>query len=294
MEENVKSDMEIAIQKMNDDENLEVKVITNYMASRLRKRLACNIIFTGELGKGKSYSGLRLLELWYKRYFEEEFPTTHICNDLISAMQTIKKFKRKGEGILLEELSVLIGSRDSLSKQNKLFNKFMDIVRIKQAIIIGNLPFLSFVDKHMIILSQIWIETLGINFRQKVCVCKPLILQPASFKADPYKHKFLDDDNEPINFILFKKPSEELCKFYDNFKLKAVDEVIDEMVAGMEADKKKKDKAMNKGVEGLKERIVELVDKIGVKETSNMTKKSERTIQRWYKEAKEENDTETT
>lgn len=222
----------------------EAKAVLDFIDRRIRKRLACNIIFTGELGKGKSYSGIRLLELWYKRQFNEPFPITHVCDTLSEAVLIVKNVKRKGEGIVIEELSVLAGSRESLTRTNRLWNKFMDTCRIKQAVIVGNAPFLNFVDKHVIALSQLWIESLGVNFRKKICVCKPLILQPSQKKV--YFHKLVGDEGEEINLCFFKKPTDNIVKEYDAKKERSVDNLYDEITHRMAFEKKKKDKELGR------------------------------------------------
>lgn len=229
---------------MNPNETPEAKVILDFIERRIKKKLSCNIIFSGELGKGKSYSGIRLLELWYKRRFDELFHISHVCDTLDEAVLLGRDFKRKGEGILIEELSVLAGSRESLTKINRLWNKFMDTCRIKQIVIVGNTPYLNFIDKHIISLSQVWIETLGVNFRKKVCVCKPLILQPSQRKV--YYHRFVDDKGDEIQLCFFKKPSKELCKTYDNLKEKSVHELYDEIAQRMLLEKKKQLKELGK------------------------------------------------
>lgn len=240
--------IDLVLKKISMDEKQEAKVLIDFIEQRIKKRLACNIICTSEPGKGKSYSGLRLLELWYRRWFDENFPTSHICKDLETAILIVRDFKRKGEGILIEELSVLAGARDSLTRQNKLWNKFIDIIRIKQAIIVGNAPFLSFVDKHIIALSQVWLDILGVNFRKKVTVCKAKILQQPSFKHEPYQHSFVDSEGDPVGLIVFRKPSEELYKFYDTLKIKSVDDTCDELVEKMMIDRRKQLKEMGRVV----------------------------------------------
>lgn len=215
----------------------EAKVILDFIERRIKKKLSCNIIFTGELGKGKSYSGIRLLELWYKRWLDEPFPISHVCETLDEAVLIVKDFKRKGEGVLIEELSVLAGSRESLTKLNRLWNKFMDTCRIKQAVIIGNSPFLNFIDKHIISLSQMWIEALGVNFRKKICVCKPLILQPSQKKV--YFHRLIDDDGNEINMCFFRMPDKELIKRYDELKDRSVAELYDEIAQRMTYERKR-------------------------------------------------------
>lgn len=222
----------------------EGEVIMDFIERRIKKKLACNIIVTGELGKGKSYLGMRLLEKWYKRKFEEPFLSSHICESLEQAILIVKDFQRKGEGILIEELSVLAGSRESLTRMNRYWNKFMDTCRIKQAIIVGNTPFLNFIDKHIISLSQIWIETLGVNFKKKIIVCKPLIIQPSQRKI--YFHKFVDDDGDEIGLCYFKKPNDELTIIYDKLKERSNLDLYDELAQRMLLEKKKQLKELGK------------------------------------------------
>lgn len=224
----------------------EAKVLLDFIERRIRKKLSCNIIFTGELGRGKSYSGIRLLELWYDRCLNEPFPISHVCETLEQAIMIVKDFKRKGEGVLIEELSVLAGSRESLTRMNRLWNKFLDTCRIKQALIIGNAPFLNFVDKHVLALSQVWIEALGVNFSKKICVCKPLILQPSQKKV--YFHKFIDEEGDEISLCYFRIPNEELIKSYDKLKLRSVHDLYDELAERMFQEKKKQLKGLGKKV----------------------------------------------
>ena len=146
------------VDDVNVNKNIEMpeaQALLDYCKRRVRKRLGVNILCTGDLGKGKSYIGLRFLELWYLFFFNEQFPLKHICKTIEDAILLVRNFTRDGEGILVEELSILAGSRDSLSKTNKLWNQFLDIVRLKKVIIIGNAPRLGFIDKHMIMLAQV-------------------------------------------------------------------------------------------------------------------------------------------
>jgi hypothetical protein len=219
------------------DKTPESEVLIKFIDERIRKRLNCNILVTGNLGSGKSYLGMRLLEKWYAKQFNEKFPAKHICQTFEQAILLAKDFKRKGEGILVEELSVLGGSRESLTKMNRFWNKFMDTIRYKQVVIVFNAPFLHFIDKHMINLCQMWIECLGVNFRKKICVCKPLILQPSQYKL--YYHKFIDEDGDEIGMSFFKKPSEELTKTYDELKDNSNMDLYEELAARMMLEKKK-------------------------------------------------------
>jgi hypothetical protein len=228
------------------DKTPEGEAILDYTETRIKKRLGCNILVTGNLGSGKSYLGMRLLEKWYQRRFNESFPVAHICSTLEQAILLSKDFERKGEGILIEELSILAGSRESLTRVNRLWNKFMDTIRYKQIVLISNAPFLSFIDKHLINLCQIWILCLGINFRKNICVCKPLILQPSQLKM--YYHKFVNVNGDAIDLSYFKKPSDELTKAYDEIKDRSNLDLYDELATRMMLERKKQLKEIGRKV----------------------------------------------
>ena len=226
----------------------ESKCLTEFVRKRIQKKQGCIMLFTGEPGKGKSYAGLRFFEMWYKDFFNEDFPINHVVNDLEEAIMLVKDFTKKGEGVLVEELSVLAGVRDSLTSQNKLWNKFLDTVRIKQAIIIGNAPHISFIDKHFQMLCQVWVECFGINFRKKIVVCKPLWLQTSQHRKEPYKHKFVDEKGNEVEICYFNKPSEALSLAYDVLKTAYTTKLYEELADKMFTIKMKIFKELGKKV----------------------------------------------
>ena len=146
----------------------ESRCLLKHIEERIKKKKGIILFFTGETGEGKSYGGLRLLELWYRKWFDEGFPINHVCNTLEEAILLVKDFVRAGEGIMIEELSVHAGSREALTPSNILFNKFVDICRIKQAVIIGNMPHISFIDKHLQMMAQSWVNCNKVDFKREI------------------------------------------------------------------------------------------------------------------------------
>jgi len=208
----------------------EAECLLKYTEDRIKRKKGILFLFTGEIGDGKSYAGLRLLELWYKRRFNKEFPKVHIIETLAQAVLLVKDFKEIGEGILIEELSVLASSRDSLTVQNKMWNKFLDTVRIKQAVIVGNLPHISFLDKHFIMMCNVWVNCMSVDFKRNVVNARPLWLQTSPHRSEPYKHKFINSNGDEIDYCYFKKPqSAELLKGYDDLKDRYVQELYNEI-----------------------------------------------------------------
>ncbi len=208
----------------------EAECLLKFTEERMARMKGINLLFTGDVGSGKSFNGARFLELWYKRKFNEPFPTSHITNNIEESIVLAKSFKRLAEGMLCEELSVHSGRRDALTTDNKAYNKFLDIVRIKQIVLVGNAPHISFIDKHIIMASQVWVDCQGIDFKNKVGITHPLWLQTSPHKSEPYKHKFLNKDGEPIDECFFRLPSPYILKDYNIMKLQANEQIFDEIV----------------------------------------------------------------
>jgi len=216
----------------------EAECLLNYCEERQRKRLGTILLFTGGSGSGKSYAGTRFCELWYKKKFNEDFPADKsICENLEQAIIIVKNFKREGEAILIEELSVLAGVRDSLSTANKLWNKFLDTVRIKMAIIVANCPHISFIDKHFQMMCNCWVNCEGVDFENNIVKAHPLWLQTSPHKSEPYKHCFLNKEGWQIDYIIFRKPSKNLLDQYDTLKERSVNELYDELALKMINDR---------------------------------------------------------
>ncbi len=227
---------------------IEAKCLLDMAEDRIKEKLGVLYLFTGEVGRGKSYGGLRFLELWYDKMFGEEFPIDHVCETLEQAIMLVKRFKRKGEGIMIEEMSVLAGRREALTIINRLFNKFLDTCRIKQALIIGNAPHISFIDKHITQMTQAWVNFLGVDFTKKISVARPLWMQTSPHKAEPYKHRFVSDEGWSIDYCYFKMPSKELIIKSDILKDRSNDELYDELAVRLTTTRLKQMKELGSKV----------------------------------------------
>lgn len=222
----------------------ESDFLLDYWEKQIKKKQGANNIVTGVVGGGKSSLCVRAAEKWYERRFGEKFPVKHICNTIEDAILLAKKVKRKGELIIIEELSVHAGSRASMSTANKVFNMFLDICRVKQLIILGNAPHLTFVDKHVQSMMHVWINCYKVDFRKKITLAKAYWLQTSPFKAEPYKHKFVNKDGDEIDFCYMKKPSDDLWKEYEGMKDYSNDEIFDMIILKLRNDKEKKMKEL--------------------------------------------------
>ena len=135
-----------------------------------------------------------------------------------------------------------------MTKQNRFFNQFLDICRVKQAVIIGNSPHISFVDKHFPMMCQTWINVSRIDFKRKITLARAYWLQTSSFKAEPYKHKYNTHDGDEINLCYMKKPDSELCAIYEDIKNKSNENIFDTIVLSVRQDRIEKLKKLGKGL----------------------------------------------
>ena len=218
----------------------EAECILNHISKKMKKKKDYKVLFSGETGSGKSYGGLRLLELWYLKNFNEKFPINHIVSNLAEAVLRTKDVKRKGEGLLIEEISTSAGSRDSNTKQNKLWNKFLDTCRIKQMVLVMNAPHITFCDKHIRMCLDSWVNCSLIDFKKNIVQGRPLWLQTSPHKSEPYKHHYINENGEEIDTIYFKKPSKYITKPYDESKDDFSEELYNEIYMKMTKDRQDK------------------------------------------------------
>lgn len=221
-------------------EKPESKCVLEHASYKFKKQQDFKALFSGGTGTGKSYAGLRLLELHYLQKFKEEMPMSHIVSDLGEAVLRAKDFKRKQEGLLIEEISTSAGSRDSNTILNKQWNRFLDTVRIKQIFLIMNAPHITFVDKHIRMSLDCWIDCKNVDFSKKIVICKPLWLQTSPHKSEPYKHKYTSDAGDEIDFCFFRKPSDYILEIYDKQKQDFTFELYDDIAMKMAFDREKK------------------------------------------------------
>lgn len=63
----------------------------------------------------------------------------------------------KGSGLILDEAEAGLGSRDAMTKTNKVMSKIVSMARVKEKYVIFNMPASSHVDKRILDLADFWI-----------------------------------------------------------------------------------------------------------------------------------------
>ncbi len=148
----------------------ESDVIIDYVHTRHKQGLYTFILTTGLPGTGKSSKNQRLAELIYERLETGKLKAEDIVDSLLDLLRRIRKIKKPGEVIIIEELSVLFPSRRAMSRDNVDIARVLDTIRKKGVILIANAPLYTSIDAHVRAMANILTETLRINKTQKFVV----------------------------------------------------------------------------------------------------------------------------
>lgn len=201
----------------------EGELFNKYLHSRLIVHNK-NVLLatTGSTGSGKSYTDLRVAELWYNYYFKEPFPIENVCFSIEEITNLLAKKKlRRGEVLILEEGGVNLGSLDFQNKISKMFTYVLQSFRSMNLCLIINLPFLSMLNKSARLLLHVNFVTTGIDFQNKVSRIKPFFHQVNQSTGKIYpKYMRINKDGGRVTFKVFSYglPSKELTDAYEKRK----------------------------------------------------------------------------
>lgn len=221
----------MALIQANDNREGEVvlKVIYRMMVNN-KNFLA---VVTGSTGSGKSYSCLRLAELWYQNYLKRVFPCENICfsvEDLVKRLNS--GMLKKGDLLIAEEIGVGANSKNFQSKTNKALQFILQSFRSLNIIVLFNVPHFSFFDKTARMLMHCHIQTLRIDQRKEICILKPYFLNLSQSTGKIYT-KWLRVKRKgkltKVNRLQLRKPTKESLVHYESMKNNFVRELIKEM-----------------------------------------------------------------
>ena len=215
----------------------EADVIVEYIESRKKKGLYSLVLTSGLPGTGKSSVDLRLAELVSLKLTGENIITeANIIDDVLSLIKFLMEADEKKVCIgIVEEISVLFPSRRAMSHENVVVGKLLDTARKKQVILLANAPLWPSVDSHIRALGNLYVETLRINKKEGIVICKAQRLQTNPGSGKTYFH-WLRRKGKEVQRIFFKKPNSETWKNYETKK----DAFIDELYADLKKKTLKK------------------------------------------------------
>ena len=219
--------------QLNPEKRIEAGLILKYIDSKMRNNKNFLSVVTGSTGSGKSYSCLRLAELWYLHYFKDRtFPTTNIC---FSVEELIKRLRtgglKKGDLLIAEEIGISANAKNFQSKTNKALQFILQSFRSLNIIVLFNVPHFSFFDKTARMLMHSHIQTKMIDVEKQQCILKPYFLSISQTSGKIYS-KWLRVKNIKTNQLLkitslrLSKPSKDLVVVYEEMKNRFVTALI--------------------------------------------------------------------
>jgi DNA-binding CsgD family transcriptional regulator len=201
----------------------EGEIINKWIHSRMIKNNK-NILTatTGPTGSGKSYQDLRKAELWYRFYFNKEFPVENICFSVEDIIKRISSGElKKGEILIFEEAGANLGSLDFQNKLSKMFTYVLQTFRSLNVGIFFNLPYLSMLNKQARMLIHAHFVTNGIDHELGVAKSRGYFLQINQSTGKVYNKNLRVKKNGialPIKSFSYRMPSKELADAYEKKK----------------------------------------------------------------------------
>ncbi len=169
-------------------------------------------------GTGKSWACLRLAELLSEDlHGKNEITSRNVVDSLLGLLKFIRSVKKEGEIVVCEEIGVWLSSRRAMTAENVDAGYVWDTLRKKRIIVLCNNPISKDVDKKLIALSSMQIQTLALNKKLGMCLLKPLRLQTNPDTAKTYRHR-LHYKGFEIHRCWIGKPSKKLTNDYEKAK----------------------------------------------------------------------------
>jgi len=230
--------MPLIKQNSNPEEKLEAEVILKYMNRMMENNKNYLCVVTGATGSGKSYSCLRLAELWYRFYFNnKEFPMENVVFSVEALVKRLNSGElKKGDFLIAEEIGIGANAKNFQSTTNKALQFILQSFRSLNIIVLFNVPHFSFFDKTARMLMHSHFQTLKIDKQREDCILKPYFLNISQQTGKIYS-KWLRIKKNGVTTKITKLrlhiPTKELLKYYEQEKDHFVRTLINEMEVTM-------------------------------------------------------------
>lgn len=212
-------------------ENIEEAGVIRKEILRQFRRGRMNIIHViGLPGTGKSWACLRLGELISEDIHGDKtmMRIEGVVDNLLDLLKFVRRVKKPGEILIAEEIGVWLSSKRAMSAENVDAGKVWDTIRKKRIIVLANNPINKDVDKKLLALSSMQVQTLSLNKREGRIILKPLRLQTNPDTAKTYRHR-LHDGGFEIQRCWIGRPRAELTDAYEESKDKFLDELYEKL-----------------------------------------------------------------
>lgn len=195
-------------------------------------------------GTGKSWACLRLGELISEDLHKADYKigVKNVADNLLDLLKFVRGIKKEGEILILEEIGVWLSSKRAMSTDNVDAAKVWDTLRKKRVIVITNNPINKDVDKKLMAMSSMMIQTLSLNKGEGICMLKPMRLQTNPDTAKTYRHR-LHQHGFDVHRCWVGRPDDQLCKDYEDSK----DSFLDKLYSRLEKKhQEREDKELGK------------------------------------------------
>jgi len=198
--------------------------IIRFIKDRIKKNKNCIIVIVGGTGSGKSWAALTLAQA-----LDPNFGIDHIAFLAAKFMAMVNKDFPPGSVLMWDEGGVELGSREFMSKKNRLLSKVLQTVRYKNHIIILTVPDLKFIDAHARKLAHLILRTQHISAKKGLNYLSAYNISITPLTGDIYyphpRIRTTSGRLVSIKRIAVKKPSAELIKKYEIIKKKFGDDL---------------------------------------------------------------------
>lgn len=207
---------------------------------RLDAGLNAIVLIIGPSGSGKSWAALKLAEM-VDPLFDPKVHLVFTLDALLELLDTDGAIQ-PGDVIVFDEAGVGVGSRESMSKVNRIFSAVIESVRFRQFALLFTVPDLAQIDVNAVRMAHMVLESMGVDRRVGRSQFKPKhprrdptnpdalrLVYPVLSRKDGPKYK--------LKHISFERPSDGLVTEYEN--LRAVH--IQSVYARMHGDRQAQD-----------------------------------------------------
>lgn len=157
-------------------------LMVQYVRQRVNKNKNFLAAITGPTGSGKTYSALTLAEKIDFNFTKDNIVFTP--EEFISLLNS--DTLSKGSVIVFDEAGVTLNARQWQQSSNQMIQHVLQTFRHKNYIVIFTAPHFGFIDKASRELFHCYMETQRIDFTNKKCILKPLMIQVAQRSGKMY------------------------------------------------------------------------------------------------------------
>lgn len=218
--------IEINAPEQDEIEKIKLNPIIKWIEWRINNNKNAIIIINGATGSGKSWSGIRLaydLSRIFGTNFNIENNVDFNFGKLLQKIMRPEN-EKAGTCFVFEEVGVMGGgaaSREWQSQANKFFFSFLQTNRCKRQVLIFTCPNFRYLDKGSRELVHLQLVMQKVDFKKKVSIIKPFLLQVGENTNKIYRKylRFYDcGAKRKVTRLEVKCPPRNIVEEYEKMK----------------------------------------------------------------------------